>query len=136
MKKLIITSALFAFVAAPVFAQSAKISAAPQASNKPANNMNRPPMADKIAERQAKAYQAQYKLSDDQYKGVYDACLEFARTMETKRNENKQMNAAEFKEALDKRNTKMKSVMTAEQYKAFEATQNHSMPAKAPEHKN
>lgn len=121
MKKLIITSALFAFAAAPVFAQSAQQVAAPQPAQ--SSQMNRGPRAEAIAERQAKTYKQQYNLTDKQYTDVYQACLEFAKNMEDKRSSGQQMKPQDFQEMMAKRNGKFKTIMTAEQYKAFEATQ-------------
>lgn len=137
MKKLIITSALFAFASVPVFAQSSQMQAAPapqpnQAKQQQMQQMTPAQRAEKMAEHQSKTYATQYKLNEDQTKKVHDACLEFATTMEANRASGKQITRQDVDQALEARNAKFKSIMTAEQYKAYDATLAHTKPQPTP----
>ncbi len=128
MKKLVITSALFAFAAAPVFAQSAKLTPAPNTQQSAQSNKQLPPAADQMAERQAKMLQQQYKLTPNQYESTLKVCLEFAHNIESMRAEHKQMTPQDFKGIQDRKNMALKQIMTADQYKAYESTLNTSKP--------
>lgn len=129
MKKFIFTAAL-AFASVSLFAQAAK--------TKPTTAAEQSAAAARqgvMAERQAKTYQQQYQLSNTQYKGVYDACLEFAKKVDAPRAEGRQITPQEFEAALNAKNEKFKAAMTPEQYKAYDATLSHTatqpVPAKA-----
>lgn len=128
MKKLIITSALFAFAAAPVFAQSARVATNTQAQQANQNI----PSADKMAEREVKMLQQQYKLSPAQASGAQKVCTEYAQSMLAMRAEHRQMTPQEAKALFEKKNAGLKAVMTADQYKAYESTLNLSKPQAAP----
>lgn len=128
MKKLIITSALFAFVAAPVFAQSARVATGTPAQQ----NTQNMPSADRMAEREAKMLQQQYKLSPTQTDGVQKVCTEYAQAMLAMRAEHRQMTPQESKALFEKKNAGLKAVMTADQYKAYESTLNTSRPQATP----
>ena len=135
MKKLIITTALFAFASVPVFAQSTQTQAAPMpAKQQPVQQqqMTAAQRSEKMAEHQSKTYAQQYKLNEEQTKKIHDACLEFATTIENSRASGKQITRADVDAALAARNAQFKSVMTAEQYKAYDATLAHSAPQPAP----
>lgn len=128
MKKLIITSALFAFAVAPVFAQSAST-----ATKAPAQQDNQNmPSAERMAEREAKMLQQQYKLSPTQTDGVQKVCTEYAQAMLAMRAEHRQMTPQESKAMFEKKVAGFKAVMTADQFKAYESTLNLSKPQAAP----
>ncbi len=79
MKKLITTCLLLTTVGMVSFAQKAatKTKANPNAAAAPAATNNLTP--EKQAEQRAKATQAKYGLSAEQYKGIYNAELDYAR---------------------------------------------------------
>lgn len=131
MKKLIIATTLLAFASASVFAQAAKMATAPQASTTTQASTPQERVT-KIAEHQAKTYEQQYKLNSTQYTGVYNACVEFNTKMESQRSSGKQIKREDVEAALAERNAKFKAVMSPEQYKAYDATQAHSMPQPVP----
>ena len=118
MKKFILTAAL-AFVSVSMFAQSAKkpVPAADQATAQ---------RVEVLAERQAVTYKQQYTLTDQQMPKIKAACLDFASRVDAPRLQGRQITPAEFQAALDAKSASFKSIMTAEQYKAYDATLDHS----------
>ncbi len=128
MKKLIITSALFAFAVAPVFAQSARTATTAPAQQ---NNQN-VPSAERMAEREAKMLQQQYKLSPAQTDGVQKVCTEYAQSMLAMRAEHRQATPAESRALYEKKVAGIKTIMNAEQYKAYESTLNLPKQQAAP----
>ncbi len=133
MKKLIITTALLAFASVSVFAQSSQTQAVPNAAKtQPQQQMTAAQRSERMAEHQSKTYAQQYKLNEDQTKKIHEACLDFAKAIENSRASGRQMTHAEVDAALNVRNAKFKSIMTAEQYKAYEATLAHSTPQPVP----
>ncbi len=132
MKKLIITSTLFAFAAMPVFAQTAKKVSAPsvqQTANEASVDAKR---IDAVATRQAKTFEQQYKLTPEQYKGVYAACYDFTKKMEENRHLGRQITTADVNAILAEKNAKFKAVMTPAQYAAYESTLAKSAPQPLP----
>ena len=136
MKKLILAGAILAVASTSAFAQAAKPSAAqPSPVAKQADQptqISQEQRQQKSAENQAKTFEKQYGLSADQYKGVYAACLEFVKNIESSRKSGKQMTREGFMELLAARDAKFKTVMTKEQYAKYEAATAKNMPQAAP----
>ncbi len=116
MKKLIITCALVSLGSVVSFAQS-------QSSSQPASatttaSRAKAPSNEQIAEQRARKYQKDLGLSAEQYKGVYEAQLEFIRQDKEARayggpGEGQAMQMQMF---LDQR---FQSVMTPEQFEKY-----------------
>lgn len=126
MKKFIITAAL-AFASVSVFAQAANgkkpVTATDQATNQ---------RVGMLAERQAKTYEQQYQLNKTQYDAVKAVCLDFAKKVDAPRLEGRQITPGEFQTAMAEKNARFKAIMTPEQYKAYDATLDHSKPQPVP----
>lgn len=89
-----------------------------------------------MAERQAKGFEQQYKLNAMQYKGVYDACLDFVKKQQSFRDNGKQPNQEENMKMVEERDAKFKQIMTEEQYKQYSSNRHMpnrpNMPAQTP----
>ncbi len=81
-----------------------------------------------MAENQAKAFERQYGLTAEQYKGVYAACIKFTTKMDAARVAGKQMSPQEFDAAIGERDVDFKKVMNAQQYAKYEATRTRPVP--------
>ncbi|MES2704784.1 MAG: hypothetical protein V4649_19240 [Bacteroidota bacterium] len=127
MKKLITTCALLTTVSVVSFAQSKQTShtmsmeAQTAASATPANAT---PVASKssqmTAERKAKMLQKQYGLNPAQYKGVYQAELEYAVQDEQIRQSGNEPGSGQAMQMGMGRDMKIKAAMTPEQYTKYE----------------
>lgn len=117
MKKLIITCALVSLGTVVSYAQS-KSSAQPTVTTATTASRAKAPSNEQIAEQRARKYQKDLGLTAEQYKGVYEAQLEFVRQDKEARayggpGEGQAMQMQMF---LDQ---KFQSVMTPEQYEKY-----------------
>lgn len=142
MKKFITTSILIATVCVAADAQSANKSTtqttqtlsmqAPQSQTAsqdpttiPYNQLTQEQKDQRLssqAERRAKYFEKEFSLSPMQYKGVYDACLQFVKDQQAFRDNGKQPNREENISMMDVMDAKLKKVMTTEQYTKYAAT--------------
>jgi len=76
-----------------------------------------------IAERQAKYYENQYHLNAMQYKGIYDACLEYVKKQQAFRDNGKQPNLDENLKMGEERDAKFKEIMSEDQFTQYKSTQ-------------
>jgi len=130
MKKLIATCILLASVTAVSFAQSTATKAtAPAAtatsqSAYPNITMSKPSNEPaKAAEKMAKASQKQYGLNDEQYKGVYDAELYYAKQMHEFNTYKLQPSEGQALQMRLAKDWGYKRALTAEQYAMYTAAQ-------------
>lgn len=133
MKKLIATCALLTTVSIVSFAQSKQTShtmsfdAQPNKTAAPAPNQarNTPSAASKAAaEKRAKANQKQYGLTAEQYKGAYQAELEYEMELAQVRAGGAEPGEGQAMQMGMGRDMKLKNVMTPEQYAKYEANHN------------
>lgn len=136
MKKLIAICGLLTVTSAVTFAQSKQtapsatpaqpsMQLAPQPTPQravPAAQQRQQVTPEMIAERRAKMYQAQYKLTDDQYKGVYNAELEYMKEHEKLRASGTQANQQQMQQMEMAKDQKFKAAMNEDQYKRYQMT--------------
>ena len=122
MKKLIITCALVTSASMVSFAQAnqtTQTTTSQAASNASAQNM---PSPEQMAERHAKAYEQQLKLTPEQYKGVYQAELDFTKQHQQMRANGGQPGSGQVMQMNMAKDQKFKQILTAEQYAKYDAT--------------
>ena len=125
-----ITCALLTTVSLASFAQSKQtshtMSMEPQAQAR--TPLTPGPAASKqaqqVAERRAKIYQKQYSLSPQQYKGVYQAELDYAIQDEQAHMNGGQPGEGQAAQMIMARDMRLKNVMTPEQYTKYESATN------------
>ena len=129
MKKIFVTCAMLAVASVASFAQKATQTAAP-ATGTPQQAHAHPQMTpeqmqdrqNKMADRQAQAFQKQYGLNNEQYAGVHEACLNFAKNIESMRAQGKQPGKEQMEKIFAERDASLKKAMSAEQYAKYEST--------------
>ena len=126
MKKLIITCFLVSSASLVSFAQnSEQATTAPKtattatAAPAPVRKM---PSPEQIAERRAKSEEKQYQLSADQYKGVYQAELEYMQHVQQVHNSGGKLDQAQLTQMNTTKDEKFKKIMTPEQYTKYNAS--------------
>jgi hypothetical protein len=122
MKKLIVTCSLVVAASAVSFGQSVQ-SSNPAArpgtvQNKAAGQTITP---DAVADRQAKAYKAKLNLTPEQYKGVYDAELNYAKQKQYFQDQKVEIGAGQAAQMEMGRDQTIKNILTAEQYATYES---------------
>lgn len=137
MKKLILTCALLTSASMLSFAQSTQSSvtmtpqsnaAAPQTNAAPPQTAPQPAMRqqqmqpEQMAKRRADIYQKQYALNDEQYKGVYNAELDFMKQMMDMRSNGQQPSAEQNQKLMVEKDNKFKAAMSPDQYAKYSAT--------------
>ena len=133
MKKIIITCAVLCFGTAVSFAQDAATPATQAQPVMPMRANQSPLTPEQHAQRLAKRDEAMFQLNPDQSKKVYDVEFEFVSAMEKFRSENKQPNQAEREAIMNKKDAKMKEILTADQYTKYDMSRNRQRnPAMAP----
>jgi len=129
MKKIIISCAMLTFGTVVSFAQDAKTNATP-ATIQPAMQANPTPMTpEQHAQRLTKRDEMMFTLTPEQSKKVYDVELEFVSAMEKFRSENKQATPEERGAIMDKKDAKMKVILTADQYTKYTMSRNRQRNA-------
>lgn len=127
MKKLMITCFLVGAASVVSFAQATPGSK-PQAPGASAATMQQhagsPISPNQMAERRAKMDEKEYSLTPEQYKGVYDIELEFAKSMEQYRAQGQQPGIGQRNNLLARKDAKMKAVLTPEQFAKYDAARN------------
>lgn len=132
MKKLTITCALLACVTAVSFAQTKATKpttatapgTASQASAYPELTIDKPSKEPaKTAEKAARASQKQYALTEEQYKGVYDAELYYAKQMYQLTSNGLQPGDGQALQMRMARDHGYKKALTADQYGKYAADQ-------------
>ncbi len=127
MKKLITTCVLLTGLTMVSFAQSkvATKSAPVQTTTttKTTTTRSTSPSPEQLAERRAKAVQQQYALNAEQYKGVYEAELDYETQYQRSKANGYEPGPGQSMQMKMGRDQRYKSVMTAEQYTKYEATQ-------------
>ena len=127
MKKLIVTCAMLARASVVTFAQSAKSAKATmsmQSAAAPAPAQVSPaipPAVIKTAETRAKAIQKKYSLTQAQYNGIYEAEMAYAQQEYMLKADGVTPGEGQAMQMRMGRDYRFKSVMTAEQYKKYEA---------------
>ena len=127
MKKLITTCVLIAAASFASFAQSKQ--AAPKSATKNSGatatasaSTSTTPNPQQVAERRAKMYQQQYGLTADQYKGVYQAELDYQTQLNGFKTNGQELGAGPAMQMEMGRDQRFKSVMTADQYSKYESS--------------
>lgn len=135
MKKIIITCAMITSVSMIASAQDMKPSgptpSAPQttmAPRPPMSPANSEQMQQRMAEGQAKNMERQFALNAEQYKGVYQACLDFSKGMGEMRGPGKTPKPGDREKLEATRDAKFKQILTSEQYAKYETTRQRRMP--------
>lgn len=135
MKKIIATCALITCATIGAFAQNAKMVSTAPAPQGPLSPLSRPQVtttqeqrSQQMAENQARAFERQYGLTPEQYKGVYAACMEFTTKMDASRTSNTQMTQQDFETLMSEKDAKFKKVMNAQQYAKYESTRTRPVP--------
>ena len=129
MKKIIVTCALLTVGSMVSFAQNANTpNAAPKAGQTAQANQAPMTAADR-AQRLSKRDEMMFTLTPEQSKKVYDVELEFVTAMDKFRTENKQAGPAERNAILDKKDAKMKAILTPEQYTKYDMSRNRQRNA-------
>lgn len=130
MKKLMFSCAVLMFASIATFAQNTPsaptgVGQTPQATaanNIAAREASMKKMAEAQSERQAKDLQTRLALSDEQYKKVYEANLEFFNKMNASRNspDHKMPQPGEMQAIREQKDSKIKEVLNKEQLAKFE----------------
>jgi hypothetical protein len=125
MKKLILTCAVL--VAATMsFAQDAKTSTGAAAA--PGATRQQSMTAEKAAEMRAKRYQQTLGLSDDQYKKVYDAELEYVKQDQAFRASGQPVPQGPAQQMMMAHDQKFQSVLSADQYAKYDKMRTANRP--------
>ena len=110
--------------------QSAPAHTPPQV-NTPANapnaQMNKDQMAQRMAENQAKHLEKDLNLNSEQYKGVYIACLDWAKSIQSMNTPGKPMKPGDHEQLEAEKDAKIKKVLTPEQYTKYEMTRHRGI---------
>ena len=113
MKKLILTCALISFVSVLSYGQN---TAAPATTSTRAQA----PAPEKAAEMRANRYKQQLNLTDEQYKGVYAAELEYVKQDQMFRANGQPVPDGPAMQMRMAHDQKFQQVLTAEQYAKYE----------------
>ena len=124
MKKLITTCVLVAAASMVSFAQSKQAATQPVAPK--SAHAAATPTPEQIADKHAKMYQQQYGLTPEQYKGVYQAELDYARQDQQVRQNGNQPGEGQVAQMGMARDQRFKAVMSADQYSKYEAAKKTS----------
>ena len=131
MKKLILTCALLTSASMLSFAQStqSQVTMTPQpnaTAQQPATPQpvarQQQPQPEQMAERRAQIYKKQYDLNDQQYKGVYNAELEYMKQMMDMRSKGQQPTPEQNQQMMASKDAKFRNAMSQEQYAKYSAT--------------
>ncbi len=87
---------------------------------------------EQMAERRAQMYKKQYELNDEQYKGVYEAELDFVKQVQQIRASGKQATQPQMQQLAADKDAKFKKVMTPEQYTKYTAARQPGAQPPAP----
>ncbi len=145
MKKLMVTCALLTCATVGAFAQNSKApgknvaTAATPGQPAPLTPMSRPANAPSpeqmklnFVENQARAFERQYGLTKEQYKGIYAACMEHINKQNEMEAKNKQMTTQDYEKLLFEKDAKFKKVMNAAQYAKYISTRTKPVPQPGP----
>ena len=124
MKKIIITCALLTVGTMVSFAQNAATPNAAPNAGQAAQARPTPLTSEDRAQRLSKRDEMMLTLTPEQTKKVYDVELEFVTAMDKFRTENKQASPAERSAIMDKKDAKMKAILTAEQFTKYDMSRN------------
>jgi hypothetical protein len=133
MKKLIITCALLSVGSVVSFAQSTTTTTTNMDPNGGQNAAQQRPAAmnpEQMADRRTKMDEKMLALTPDQIKPVHDVELDFMTAMSKFRTEGKQPTPDQMQSILDKRDQKMKTILTADQYSKYSVSRGgqHNAP--------
>lgn len=121
MKKLVFVLAL---LSGTIYSATAQTAAAP-APQAPSGDRQTA-----MAQHQASTFRRLYNLTDEQYKGVYEACLDQAKKIDEIRATGKQPTPQQSEAMNADLDARFKKVMNADQYSKFESTRRRPVPQK------
>lgn len=129
---MMIACAVFTTVSMVSFAQSAQTTMSMQApaANAPQQQSASQGGAEKVAADRAKVHQKNLKLSQEQYKAVYEAELDYARQEQATRAAGAVPGPGQSMQMDMGRDNRFKNAMTAEQYAKYQASKPKSVNAK------
>jgi hypothetical protein len=125
MKKLITTCVLLTSVTVVSLAQSKTISktAPNQSASSATRTAKTAPTAEQYADRAAKAMKQQFGLDEKQYAAIYQAELEYQKQVVQARDGGYELGEGQSMQMKMGRDQRFQSVMTADQYTKYQATQ-------------
>lgn len=115
MKKLILTCTLVVSACVVSFAQNVQ-----SAQTAPASNRTAAMNPEKAAELRAKRYQQQLGLTDDQYKKVYDAELEYVKADMSFRSSGQPVPPGPAQQMQMAHDQKFQGILTPDQYSKYD----------------
>jgi hypothetical protein len=121
MKKLIITCCLIASASIVSFGQTVQTTNKPTVFRNSAVNRQVAPTVEATAERTTKAYQRQLGLNPEQYKGVYQAELNYLKQNQQMHENGAKPGEGQAAQMVMGKDQQIKNVLTAEQFTKYEA---------------
>ena len=137
MKRIIVTCALLTCATIGAIAQNSKSPAKGTATaanqpitplTRPANALSPEQMKLNFVENQARAFERQYGLTNEQYKGIYAACMDHINKQNAMEAKNKQLTTQDYDNLLAEKDAKFKKVMNTTQYAKYISTRTRPVP--------